>query len=77
MDDLEIPNIDVISNPYLSGEELALLAEFKLNLNDYLNKLIASPVRSLSDIITFNQNNSELVSHQLFSACYYSLSTVQ
>lgn len=72
MDDFEIPNMDVISNPLLSGESLALLAEFKLNLNDYLNNLIVSPVRSLSDIITFNQNNPDLVSLLLFDAGNYS-----
>lgn len=63
LDDLEIQNIDVILNPLLCGEALALLAEFKLNLNNYLNELTASPVRSLSDIIIFNQNNPDLVSH--------------
>lgn len=49
-------------NPLLCGEALALMAEFKLNLNKYLRELKATPVRSLSDIITFNQNNSHLVS---------------
>lgn len=63
LDDLEIPNIDVILNPLLSGEALAVVAEFKLTLNDYLKDLTASPVRSLSDIIIFNQNNPDLVSH--------------
>lgn len=67
LDDLEIQNIDVILNPLLCGEALALLAEFKLNLNNYLNELTASPVRSLSDIIIFNQNNPDLVSHQPLS----------
>ncbi|XP_057788607.1 probable amidase At4g34880 [Salvia miltiorrhiza] len=57
VDDLEIQNIDVILNPLLCGEALALLAEFKLNLNNYLTELTASPVRSLSDIIIFNQNH--------------------
>ncbi|KAH6788011.1 Amidase family protein [Perilla frutescens var. hirtella] len=60
LDDLEIPNIDVILNPLLCGEALALLAEFKLNLNNYLNELTTSPVKSLSDIIIFNQNNPDL-----------------
>ncbi|CAA0807691.1 Amidase family protein [Striga hermonthica] len=60
LDDLEIPNIDVILDPLQSGELLALMAEFKLSLNDYLEELSASPVRSLSDIIIFNQNNLNL-----------------
>ncbi|KAI3446223.1 hypothetical protein Pfo_002888 [Paulownia fortunei] len=60
LDNLEIPNVDVILNPLLCGEALALMAEFKLTLNDYLKELTASPVRSLSDIIIFNQNNPDL-----------------
>ncbi|KAG8368139.1 hypothetical protein BUALT_Bualt15G0014000 [Buddleja alternifolia] len=60
VDNLEIPNIDAILNPLVCGESTALLAEFKLALNDYLKELITSPVRSLSDIITFNQNHPDL-----------------
>ncbi|KAL6545947.1 hypothetical protein OROGR_009821 [Orobanche gracilis] len=60
VDNLEIPNIDVIMNPVLSGEALALLAEFKLSLNGYLKELTTSSVRSLSDVIIFNQNNPDL-----------------
>lgn len=62
MDNLEIANVDVILNPARSGELTAMLAEFKVTLNDYLKELISSPVRSLADIIAFNQNNPELVS---------------
>ena len=62
MDNLEIANLDVIRNPARSGELTAMLAEFKVTLNDYLKELISSPVRSLADIIAFNKNNSELVS---------------
>ncbi|XP_052191849.1 probable amidase At4g34880 [Diospyros lotus] len=60
VDDLEIANVDVILDPYQSGEEVVLLAEFKLALNDYLKELITSPVRSLSDVIAFNDNNPDL-----------------
>ncbi|KAL0334615.1 UNVERIFIED_CONTAM: putative amidase [Sesamum radiatum] len=60
LDNLELPNIDVILNPLLCGEALALMAEFKLTLNDYLRELTTSPVRSLSDIIIFNLNNPDL-----------------
>ncbi|KAL6526008.1 hypothetical protein OROHE_015532 [Orobanche hederae] len=60
VDNLEIPNIDVIMNPLLCGEALALLAEFKLSLNGYLEELTTSSVRSLSDVIIFNQNNPDL-----------------
>jgi amidase len=48
--------------PNRSGELIALLAEFKLSINDYLEELINSTVKSLSDIIAFNLNNSVLVS---------------
>ncbi|KAK6240803.1 hypothetical protein SCA6_006192 [Theobroma cacao] len=54
VDNLQIANIDVILNFNLSGEALATLAEFKLSLNAYLQELVASPVRSLADIIAFN-----------------------
>jgi amidase len=62
VDNLEIANLDVIRNPARSGELTVMLAEFKVTLNDYLKELISSPVRSLADIIAFNQNNPELVS---------------
>ncbi|KAL0422878.1 UNVERIFIED_CONTAM: putative amidase [Sesamum latifolium] len=60
LDNLELPNTEMILNPLLCGEALALMAEFKLTLNDYLRELTTSPVRSLSDIIIFNQNNHDL-----------------
>lgn len=61
VDNLEIENVDLILNPYECGEFTALLAEFKLNINEYLKELTSSPVRSLADIIAFNENNSVLV----------------
>ncbi|RVW38551.1 putative amidase C869.01 [Vitis vinifera] len=60
VDNLEIENVDIILNPYESGESTVLLAEFKLNINEYLKELTNSPVRSLADIIAFNLNNSDL-----------------
>ena len=68
MDNLEIANFYVILSSKRSGELTAMLAEFKLSFNDYLKDLISSPVRSLADIIAFNQNNPDLVS-SLFSYC--------
>lgn len=62
MDNLEIADIDIIMDPSQSGELIALLAEFKLSINDYLAELINSTVKSLSDIIAFNLNNTVLVS---------------
>lgn len=45
-----------------SSESIALAAEFKIYLNTYLMNLVASPVRSLADVISFNNKNSKLVS---------------
>lgn len=61
-DDLEITNIDDIMNPYVNGEAIALASEFKVYLNEYLQNLVASPVRSLAEVIAFNNKFSELVS---------------
>ncbi|KAF5443814.1 hypothetical protein F2P56_036340 [Juglans regia] len=57
VDNLEIANIDIIMNRYISGELVLLLAEFKLSINTYLEELLNSTVRSLSDIIAFNSNH--------------------
>ncbi|XP_050233723.1 probable amidase At4g34880 [Mercurialis annua] len=60
LDDLQIANIDVIMDSTQSGEALVILAEFKLTINQYLNELVKSPVRSLADIISFNNNHPDL-----------------
>ncbi|GLT42899.1 hypothetical protein SLA2020_168760 [Shorea laevis] len=60
VDNLEIGNINFILNFTLSGETIALLAEFKLSLNAYLKELVSSPVQSLADVIEFNQKFSDL-----------------
>uniref|UniRef100_A0A5B7BGX7 Putative amidase n=1 Tax=Davidia involucrata TaxID=16924 RepID=A0A5B7BGX7_DAVIN len=60
VDNLDITDVDVILNFYQSGEAVAILAEFKMSINDYLKELVSSPVRSLADIIAFNLNNPEL-----------------
>ncbi|XP_038974567.1 probable amidase At4g34880 [Phoenix dactylifera] len=57
IDNLEITNSSIILDQQ-SGEEVALLAEFKLSLNAYLSELSYSPVRSLADVITFNNEHS-------------------
>jgi len=60
VDNLKIDNIDeIISDP---SEEIAMNFEFKLSLNAYLKDLVASPVRSLADVIAFNKKNPKLVS---------------
>ncbi|CAK9315342.1 unnamed protein product [Citrullus colocynthis] len=60
MDDLEITDIDIILSPKRSGELTVMLADFKLLLNDYLKELITSPVKSLADVIPFNNKHSQL-----------------
>lgn len=58
---LEITNIkEILGNS--SGEHTVLLAEFKIFLNSYLKELVPSPVRSLAEVIAFNNKNSKLVS---------------
>ncbi|XP_019450964.1 PREDICTED: putative amidase C869.01 isoform X1 [Lupinus angustifolius] len=54
LDNLEIENISTILDPFQSGEAIVLLAEFKLSINNYLQELLFSPVRSLAEIIEFN-----------------------
>ncbi|KAG6619809.1 hypothetical protein I3842_Q080800 [Carya illinoinensis] len=57
VNNLEIANIDIILNSSISGELALLLAEFKVSINSYLEELLNSTVRSLSDIIAFNSNH--------------------
>ncbi|RZC49537.1 hypothetical protein C5167_017973 [Papaver somniferum] len=60
VDNLEIEHIDIITNPGHSGELTVMKAEFKQSLNIYLKELITSPVRSLANVIAFNQNHKDL-----------------
>ncbi|TVU07371.1 hypothetical protein EJB05_47423, partial [Eragrostis curvula] len=46
--------LQTVVNATISGELAALAAEFKLGLNAYLSGLSYSPVRSLAEIIAFN-----------------------
>ncbi|KAM3398713.1 hypothetical protein P3S68_002229 [Capsicum galapagoense] len=52
---LEIPNIDLVRDALVVAQGIALSAEFKMNLNAYLKKLVYTRVRSLADIIAFNK----------------------
>ncbi|CAL5033423.1 unnamed protein product [Urochloa decumbens] len=54
IENLDIANLDVIQNATVSGELAVLAAEFKIVLNAYLSDLSSSPVRSLAEIIAFN-----------------------
>jgi len=60
VDNLEINNIQEIFND--QSEDIAMAYEFKLSLNAYLRDLVASPVRSLADVIAFNKKHPKLVS---------------
>jgi hypothetical protein len=60
VDNLKIDNIDEIISD--QSEVIALNSEFKLSLNTYLKNLVASPVKSLADVIAFNKKQPKLVS---------------
>jgi amidase len=49
--------MNVINDAVQSGERALMLAEFKLSLNSYLSELATTPVKSLSDIIEFNDKH--------------------
>ncbi|KAF9589705.1 hypothetical protein IFM89_027980 [Coptis chinensis] len=59
VDDVKLSNMDIISNVSY-GEQVAMLLEFKSSIDAYLKELVASPVRSLADLITFNNKFSKL-----------------
>jgi amidase len=44
---------------YADDEQAVLLYEFKADLNKYLGELISSPVRTLADVIAFNEAHHE------------------
>lgn len=75
IDNLEISNLSTILDFSQSGEEVALLAEFKLALNSYLSELTYSPVRSLADVIAFNIEHSVEVSVAQTNTHTYLLNT--
>ncbi|GMN48689.1 hypothetical protein TIFTF001_017853 [Ficus carica] len=58
IDHLKIQNIDEIMND--PSEDVAMRIEIKIALNKYLTELVTSPVRSLADVIDFNNKNSML-----------------
>lgn len=59
IDHLEIGNIDSLYS-IANDEMTAMLAEFKLAINAYLKELVTSPVRSLAEVIAFNNKFSDL-----------------
>ncbi|XP_042982080.1 probable amidase At4g34880 isoform X3 [Carya illinoinensis] len=70
LDNLEIPNLAAYGNSG-SAENTAMLAEFRISLNEYLKELVASPVRSLADAIAFNKKNPKLA-HDMTTSYYLS-----
>ncbi|KAK9165171.1 hypothetical protein Scep_000362 [Stephania cephalantha] len=57
IDGVEIANFLKIMQG--DDEFLAMLYEFKVELNDYLSKLVESPVRTLADVIAYNETHPE------------------
>ncbi|XP_020587271.1 putative amidase C869.01 [Phalaenopsis equestris] len=57
VDNLKMRNAEMMENLIANGEIILLLAEFKLSLNAYLKDLVSSSVRSLADVIAFNNNH--------------------
>ena len=68
VDNLKLDNFAEIFKD--DSETVATEAEFKIALNAYLKDLVASPVRSLADVIAFNNKHPNLVSSQYL--CYIS-----
>ncbi|XP_060676169.1 probable amidase At4g34880 isoform X2 [Ziziphus jujuba] len=57
VDHLKIDNVGEIFSS--TAENTALSAEFKVSLNAYLKELVTSPVRSLADVIAFNNKSKK------------------
>ncbi|KAH7518456.1 hypothetical protein FEM48_Zijuj09G0173500 [Ziziphus jujuba var. spinosa] len=57
VDHLKLDNVGEIFSS--TAENTALSAEFKISLNAYLKELVTSPVRSLADVIAFNNKSKK------------------
>ncbi|XP_049353921.1 probable amidase At4g34880 [Solanum verrucosum] len=55
VDNLVIPSTDLVYNAIAVAQNIALSAEFKMDLNAYLKHLVHTQVRSLADVIAFNK----------------------
>ncbi|KAK4709425.1 hypothetical protein R3W88_030350 [Solanum pinnatisectum] len=55
VDNLVIPYTDLVYNAIVVAQNIALSAEFKMDLNAYLKHLVHTQVRSLADVIAFNK----------------------
>ena len=63
-----IKNLDIATNfTDLAEQEILLMAaEFKLSINAYLSDLLYSPVRSLAQVIAFNEAHPVEVNQIVF-----------
>ncbi|KAK8511440.1 hypothetical protein V6N13_024077 [Hibiscus sabdariffa] len=71
---VENVNVSKYLGAYSTGtdyETLAMTAEFKLAINSYLKELVASPVRSLKDLIAFNNKFSKLEKTKEYGQEYF------
>ncbi len=57
IDPADIPTAEQMSSS--KSEHTVLLFEFKTDLNEYLAELVSSPVRTLADIIAFNNEHAD------------------
>ncbi|XP_059654021.1 probable amidase At4g34880 [Cornus florida] len=71
VDHLEIPNLHAMVSYLGIDEDIAMKAEFKLAINDYLKQLVTSPVRSLADAIAFNNKHSHLEMIREYGQYYF------
>ncbi|XP_020587276.1 putative amidase C869.01 [Phalaenopsis equestris] len=58
VENLRLPNVKFMLQELEDGQATQLLASFKVSINAYLANLVYSPVRSLRDIIDFNNNHT-------------------
>ena len=72
MENLNISKFLAAYSSSIDYESLAMTAEFKLAINSYLKELVVSPVRSLKDLIAFNNKFSNLVSISAINIYIYS-----
>nr|GMD07047.1 putative amidase C869.01 [Ipomoea batatas] len=59
VDNLKIPNFELLVHSVIAAQDIALKAEFKIDVNAYLGNLVESPVRSLEDVIAYNEKNAD------------------
>ncbi|RZC90126.1 hypothetical protein C5167_044759 [Papaver somniferum] len=71
VDHLAIANINTVLNPNLSGQTLVEKFELKVALNDYLEELVSSPVRSLADVIAFNYKYTSLEKTRMYGQEFF------